>query len=56
MYFPTMYNVNEDAGTASVCVAIIARSAIITTMLPTTSTVTPSFLTGLGSASMLLQS
>ena len=51
VYVPTSYTVNENVGTARVCVAIVARAAAATT-LTGSSTVTPTFLTS-GSASML---
>ena len=51
MYVPDSYTVSENAGTARLCVAIIARAAGATT-LTGSSTVSPTFLTG-GSAGTL---
>ena len=49
VFQPVTYNVNEDAGTPEVCVAIVARSPAVT-MLSGTSIVTPQVIGG--SASM----
>jgi hypothetical protein len=51
VFQPVSYNVDEDAGTAEVCVAIVARSPTVT-MLTGTSTVTPQIIGGSATAGL----